>query len=64
MDNFNDNIHTASGIAQDKKVRVRVLGKGARSKSKLHSPPQAKHNWKPINTLATHFGEANRGSAQ
>ena len=48
MNRANDNIYTASGIAQDKKVRVQALGRGVRSKSKLHSP-QANHNWKLIN---------------
>ena len=38
MNSPNDNIHTASGVAQNKKVRVRASGRGARSKSKLHSP--------------------------
>ena len=57
MNNLNDNIHTASGVAQDKKVRVRALGRGARSKSKLHSTPQADRNWKPINTFAMHLGK-------
>ena len=28
MNSLNDNIHTASGVAQDKKVRVRALDRG------------------------------------
>ena len=48
----NDNIHTASGIAQDKKVCIWALSRWGCSKSKLHSPPQADHNWKPINAIA------------
>ena len=28
MNRANDNIHTASGVAQEKKVRVRALGRG------------------------------------
>ena len=63
MNNPNDNIHTASGVKQDKKVRVRSLGRGTRSKSKPHSPPQADRNWKPICFRYT-FGEANGDSAQ
>ena len=46
-------IHTASGIAQDKKVCVWALGRGAHSKSKLHFPLQVDLNWKPINAFAT-----------
>ena len=62
MNSLIDNIYTASGVVQDKKVRVRVLGRGAHSKSKLHSLPQADRNWKPIHAYA--FGEANEGSTQ
>ena len=40
MNSLNENIHTAWGVAQNKKVRVRALGRDARLKSKLHSPPQ------------------------
>ena len=36
MNSLNDNIHAASGVAQDKKVRVRVVGIGDRSKCKPH----------------------------
>ena len=56
MNSPNDNIHTASGVVQNKKMRVRALGRGARSKSKLHSPPQADRYWKPINAFATCLG--------
>ena len=56
MTQSNNSIHTALGVAQDKKVRVRALGRGARSKSKLHFPPQADRNWKPINAFATRLG--------
>ena len=38
INSSNDNIYIASGVAQNKKVRVRALGRGARSKSKLPSP--------------------------
>ena len=31
--------HAASGVAENKKDRVRVLGRGTRLKSKRHSPP-------------------------
>ena len=56
MNSPNDNIHTASGVMQEKKVRVRALGRGARSKSMLHSLPQTDRNWKSINVFATHSG--------
>ena len=56
MNSTNDNIHTASGVAQNKNVRVQALGRGAHSKSKLHSPPQADRNWKPINAFAVCLG--------
>ena len=56
MNSSNDNIHTASSVAQDEKVRVSALGSGARSKSKLHFPPQADRYWKPINAFATLLG--------
>ena len=44
------NIHAASGVAQSKKVRVRVLGRGTHSKSWLQSPnepayPRLEHWW-------------------
>ena len=32
------------------------LGRGAPSKSTVHSPPQTDRNWKPINTFATRLG--------
>ena len=56
MNNPNGNIHTASGVANDEKVRVWALSRGALSKSNLHSPQQADRNWKPINAFATHLG--------
>ena len=49
MNSLNDNIHTALDVTQDKKVCIQALGRVACSKSKLHSPPQADHNGKPIN---------------
>ena len=52
MESCNNNIHTASDSAQDKKVRVRVLGRGIRSKNKLQSPPQADRHRKPTNAVA------------
>ena len=56
MNSSNDNINTASGVAQDKKVCVWALGRGARSKNKLHFPPQPDRNWKFINAFATRLG--------
>ena len=41
MKSCDNNIHAASDGAQDKKVRVRVLGRGTRSKNTLQPPPQA-----------------------
>ena len=38
MESCNINIHTASDGAYDKKVRIQVLGRGTRSKSKQQSP--------------------------
>ena len=62
MNSSNDNIHTVSGVAQDKKVRVRALGRGARSRRKLHFSPQVDSNWKPINAFTKHLGKK-RGAA-
>ena len=56
MNSPNDNIHIASGVAQDEKVCVWALGRGARLKSKLHSLPQADRNWKSINAFTTRLG--------
>ena len=56
MNSLNDSIHTALGVAQDKKVCVRAAGRGNRSKCKLHFPPKADHKWKPINAFATRLG--------
>ena len=56
MNSLNDNIYTAPGVARYKNVRDRALGRGARSKSKLHSLPLADRNWKPINAFATRLG--------
>ena len=53
MNSSNDNIYSASGVAQNKHVRVRALDRGTRSKGNLYSPPQADRNWKPINAFAT-----------
>ena len=47
MESCNNNIHAASKGAHDKKVHVRVLGRGTRSKNKLQSPPQADSHRKP-----------------
>ena len=58
--NVND---TASDVAQYKKVRVRVLGRGARSKSKRQSPPSASHTGSSTNVPATHL-ERRKGTAQ
>ena len=38
MNSPNDNLHTASGVAHGEKFHFRALGRGARLKSKLHSP--------------------------
>ena len=50
--------------AQDKKVGVRVLGRGTRSKNKLQSPRQANRHRKPSNAvakrLARQMGAAHR----
>ena len=54
MESCNNNIHAASDGAQDKKVRVRVLGRGTCSKNKLQSPPQAHR--KPTNAVAKRLG--------
>ena len=56
MESCNNNIHAASDGAQDKKVRVRVLGRGTRSKNKLQSPPQADRHRKPTNAVAKRLG--------
>ena len=55
MNSPNDNIHTASGVAQNKGTCVRALGEGTCFKSKLHSSPQLDRNWKPINAFATYL---------
>ena len=52
MKNCNNNIYAALYSTQGKKVRVRVLDKGSRSKNKLQSPPQADRHRKPINAVA------------
>ena len=57
MNSPNDNIYTASGVTQDKKVRIGdALERGTGLKSKLHSPPQVDRNWKPINAFVTRLG--------
>ena len=56
MDSYNNNIHAASDSAQDKKVRVSVLGRGTRSKNKLQSPPQADRHRKPTDAVAKRLG--------
>ena len=56
MNSSNGNIYPRSSIAQNKKVCIQTLSRGAHLKSKLHSPPQADCNWKPINAFATHMG--------
>ena len=38
MESYNTNIHAASDCAQDKKVRVRVLGRGTRLKISYSLP--------------------------
>ena len=56
MESCNNNIHAASDGAQDKKVRVRVLGRGTRSKNKPQSLPQADRHRKPTNAVAKRLG--------
>ena len=56
MKNCNNNIDTALDGTQDKKVRVRVLGRGTRSKNKLKSTPQADRHRKPTNAVAKRLG--------
>ena len=56
MESCNNNIHTASDGAQNKKVCVRVLGRGIRSKSKLQSPTQADRHRKPTSAVAKRLG--------
>ena len=56
-------IDAASDVAQHKKVRVRALGRGARSKNKRHSPPQASFNSSSTNVPATRL-ERRMGTAQ
>ena len=53
-------IFSTSGVAQDKKVCVQALDRGRRLKSKLHSPPKADRNWKPISAFATRLGRQMR----
>ena len=56
MESCNNNIHAASDGVQDKKVRVRVLGRRTRSKNKLQSTPQADRHRKPTNAVAKRLG--------
>ena len=56
-------IHAASDVSQNKKVRVRVLGRGARSKNKRQSPPSSSHLGSSTNVPATRL-ERRRGTAQ
>ena len=58
----NENNHTASVVAQDKKDRVRVLGRGARSKNKRHSPPSASFIGSSTNVLATRLQRRRRAA--
>ena len=50
----NKGIHAVSDVSEIKKVRVRVLGTGSRSKSKRQSPPSSGHIGSSTNVLATH----------
>ena len=56
MESCNSNIDTALYGAHGKKMRVRVLGRGTRLKSKLQSPSQADCNRKPTNAVTKHLG--------
>ena len=51
MKKCNNNIHAASDGAHNKKVRVRVLGRRTRLKSKLQSPSQLDRHRKPTNAV-------------
>ena len=62
MESCNNNIHAASDGAQDKKIRVRVLGRGTRSKNKLQSPPQADRHRKPTNAVSKRLGRQMRAA--
>ena len=55
MKSCNNNTYTAPDGAQDKKVRVRVLGRGSRSKISC-SHPQADRHRKPTNAVAKRLG--------
>ena len=50
MNSWNDNIHTASGVAQDKKVRVQALSRGGRLKISYILP----HNLNVTRNQLTH----------
>ena len=56
MESCNNNLYAASDGAQDKKVRVRVLGRGTGSKNKLQLSLQADHRRKPTNAVAKRLG--------
>ena len=56
-------IHAASDVSQNKKVRVRALGRGDRSKNKRQSPPSSSHFGSSTNVPATRL-ERRRGTAQ
>ena len=57
MESCNNNIQAASNGVQDKKVRVRVLGRKIRSKNELQSPPQPDRHRKPTNAVAKRLGK-------
>ena len=56
MKSCSNNTHTASEGAQDKKIRVRVLGRTTCLKSKLQSLPQAYRHRKPTNAVVKRLG--------
>ena len=56
-------IHAASDVSQNKKARVRVFGRGARSKHKRQFPPSSSHFGTSTNVLATRL-ERRRGTVQ
>ena len=63
MNSSNENIHAASGVAQDKKIRVWAFGRAAASKSSyVYSPPQVDCNWKPINAFSTRLGRQKKAA--
>ena len=55
MESSNNNIHAASDDAQDKKIRVQILGGGTRSKNRLQFLSLADRHRKLTSTVAKHL---------